>query len=422
MKMAKVAEVLGINSEHPFLREALLVMVGLTVNVAACNLLTGADAYDEVDRCTGPMCGVCPAGKRWHGPTETCVDACSEGTSECGAGCCGFGMYCVEAGGNQSCSACETAEQICGMACCELPATCTDHELGVCWSPYGVAGQSCAAGLTCGEGESCCASLDVPGGTFLMGSLDEEGHLDERPEHEVTVSPYSLDKFEVTVGRFRSFVVGWDYLPPPPGAGAHPRISGSGWRSAWNDRLPKTQAELESWLDCGDGETWTLMVDALPVSCVSWYEAFAFCAWDGGRLPTEAEWEYAAAGGDENRKYPWGWAPPTPSLATYDCNFDGTPNVCSASDIPPAGSSPAGAGRWGHQALAGSIREWVLDVYDLYSYDECNDCANTQNIPVRVMRGGGWYVNEQFLRAAYRASGSSTNHAFGVGFRCSRIP
>jgi formylglycine-generating enzyme required for sulfatase activity len=266
----------------------------------------------------------------------------------------------------------------------------------------------------------------VPAGVFLQGSPDSDADAlsDEKPERAVTVSSYALDKFEVTVGRFRKFVQGWDYKPLPGGAGAHPRIAGSGWNSAWNRRLPANSATLESSLSCAKTATWTpdALKESLPINCVSWYEAFAFCAWDGGRLPTEAEWEYAAAGGDMNRKYPWGSTAPTNTLAVYDCGYGGTPNICYASDIAPVGSTPLGAGRWQHEDLAGSMYEWALDAYDEYPGVGSKDYADTQDAPIRTIRGGSWGNVAGLLRSAFRLFTTSSYRYNYYGFRCAREP
>jgi formylglycine-generating enzyme required for sulfatase activity len=293
---------------------------------------------------------------------------------------------------------------------------------------YGVAKQSCAGGLDCLGGVSCCETLAVPGGTFPQGSpaSDSEAFSDEQPERTVTVSSYALDKYEVTVGRFRKFVKEWDpKAPPPGGAGAHPRIAGSGWRSAWNKRLPKDLADFERLLACDSSSTWTSSTglnESLPINCVSWYEAFAFCAWDGGRLPTEAEWEYAAAGGEKNWKYPWGADAPTKELAVYNCGFKGPggPADCFTDDIAPVGSKPNGAGRWGQLDLAGSMSEWVLDAYDEYPEIGSKDFAKTEDIPIRIMRGGSWGSLVRNLRAAYRYYYSSSYRLYIIGFRCAR--
>ena len=443
-----------------------LIVGSLGIGVGACNQLTGASEYRDTQRCTGALCGVCPAGQqwnaaqdrcienstwcgiqggrwmedeqdcqlpgtcpegqRWYAGTDSCVGLCTQGTSECGASCCPVGLYCVtEASGNERCSSCETMVQICGTGdevCCEQGATCSNPERGVCSSPYGQAAQSCNSGAAC-NAESCCASIEVPGGTFPMGSPDSEGYGDEHPEHDVTLSAYGLDKYEVTVGRFRAFVNGWGYEGITPGAGAHPRISGSGWRAEWDANLPKTKAELEASLGtCGNGATWTLADDTLPINCVNWYEAFAFCAWDGGRLPTEAEWEYAAAGGDENRRYPWGSEEPAYDRAVYDCAHGGTPGDCKLDDIAPVGSKPLGAGRWGHHDLAGSMNEWGLDVHGDYDSSVCDDCAYVINVPIRVIRGGSLDDDATWLRVALRNSSITTHRYYGVGFRCAGTP
>ena len=109
----------------------------------------------------------------------------------------------------------------------------------------------------------------------------------ERPEHDATVGAFYLDKYEVTVGRFRNFVAKFDGTPPVEGAGENPLVVGSGWQTAWNSSLSASQAELISSVNCYPGnQTWTNTVgpyEAYPINCINWYEAFAFCVWDGGR-------------------------------------------------------------------------------------------------------------------------------------------
>ncbi|MCU0694363.1 MAG: formylglycine-generating enzyme family protein, partial [Polyangiaceae bacterium] len=216
--------------------------------------------------------------------------------------------------------------------------------------------------------------------------------------------------------------------PPPDGAGAHPLIAGSGWQVDWGSELASSQAQLMSNLKC-DWATWrdtASGMEELPINCVTWYETFAFCAWDGGRLPTEAEWEYASAGGADNRLYPWGQQALDSTRASYDCSYDGTGD-CAFTDIAPVGSLLAGAGRWGHQDLAGNMYEWVLDWHDWNWYagggSLCDNCANLTSASYRVFRGGSFtscYDDTANLRAASRFPDPPTFRYNSAGVRCAR--
>jgi sulfatase modifying factor 1 len=273
----------------------------------------------------------------------------------------------------------------------------------------------------------------VPGGTFPQGRSEVPGASDyypgvppEVPEFSSTVSSFALDKYEVTVGRFRKFVNAYVSnlaSAPADGAGANPNVPGSGWQSAWNTSLPAAQATFAdpTHLHCYSAyETWTDTAGAnenKAINCVDWYEAFAFCIWDGGRLPTESEWEYTAAGGAENRLFPWG-------SATPDCtrvNFSG----CSGT-VVAVGSKPMGNGRWGHADLAGNVFEWALDWMDTYPTSASINYADiSSSTRDRVIRGGdvtSWELQE---RAAYRLfyrPGEPGYSDVSVGLRCARIP
>ncbi len=299
-------------------------------------------------------------------------------------------------------------------------------------------GPSCSGGLDCG-GVSCCENRAVPGGDFMMGrsaaetasacSNPDDCPPDELPEHTVHVSNFFLDTFEVTVGRLRKFIEAYDGKPPAPGAGAHPLIPATGWRAEWNTKV-KTKAEvIEDISAPGYYPVWSPTPGAnenKPMNHVNWVLAFQFCVWDGGRLPTEAEWEYAASGGAENRVYPWGNDAPSAGHAVYGCLFDGNAYTCAGhSDIANVGSRPLGEARWGHQDLAGSMREHVFDSYDSGWYSNggavCIDCANAQVAGPRIIRNGSWRSTPTAtLRAARRWLSSVSTSADSIGFRCAR--
>lgn len=292
---------------------------------------------------------------------------------------------------------------------------------------YGVPAQSCdGLGGIC-EGESCCSSIYVSGGLFEMGRSETGADscaygcgADELPEHEATVSAFYLDKFEVTVGRFRKFVDAYDGSLPASGAGKNPHATGSGWQTSFNSFVAASDDEFRSVLLCDNDSpsvnVWTDAPgpnDARPMNCVRWYEAFAFCIWDGGRLPTEAEWEFVAAAGSENRLYPWG-----------DTDPFGIADYSTFQMAEPVGSYPLGASLLGHRDMAGGVSEFVLDCYasDWYSPATCNDCANlTPGSPeVRVFRGGSTTTGKDALRAASRQYTGPTIRRESTGIRCAR--
>ena len=142
-------------------------------------------------------------------------------------------------------------------------------------------------------------------------------------------------------------------------------------------------------------------------------------------FPSEAEWEYAAAGGSEERAYPWGSTNPGTSnqYAIYNCNYGGTGGNCaSIASMAPVGTAALGAGRWGQLDLAGEVFEWNLDWYASY-VDPCVDCAYLTTAADRAMRGGNYAGNALNLAASDRSFyDDPTDSDNVIGFRCARAP
>lgn len=308
---------------------------------------------------------------------------------------------------------------------------------------------SCAGLAPCGfEERDCCDSPCLEGGLFYRGqprgSEPKLGNDDEYNgpyvvdkeylEHEATIAPFRLDAFEVTVGRFRKFVEAYPFAPPQ-GSGAAPCLPEIGWSSAWNDHLPASAAELRAALACEPVEqTWTdepgdEVAESRPINCVDWYVSFAFCIWDGGRLPTEAEWEFAAAGGAEDRCFPWGSSTGCQGAAP-DCEHSNSWNACQPGKGPmrPVGHSLLGASKWGHHDLTGNVWERVIDrrFDDYYSGEPCSGASCVVPPPIHGspfqhrLRGASSGYEYTSGRAAARGFSWSDDRLSDRGFRCAR--
>jgi formylglycine-generating enzyme required for sulfatase activity len=338
------------------------------------------------------------------------------------------------------------AKQPDASACTWDTWTCTTGTCtGNACSGVTTAVESCAPtgpGMTdCGKSvESCCTSIEVPGGTYYRTyDIDEsevpsaDGGWPDKAD-PATVSGFLLDKYLVTVGRFRQFQIAWSGgYAPTAGQGKHLHLNdtsglaNSGGPSAtyetgWDtsDTLAPTDANL---VICGSNSTWTSSADGnedLPINCITWQEAYAFCIWDGGFLPSEAEWGYAAAGGSEQREYPWGTT--NPGTASKYAVFGGSVRPDGGTGTAPVGSAPNGAGRWGHLDLAGDLWEWTLDWSATY-VNPCLNCAYLTGSPYRVDRGGSFFEDDaSVLLSANRNSVLPDVRYDNVGVRCARSP
>jgi formylglycine-generating enzyme len=307
---------------------------------------------------------------------------------------------------------------------------------------------SCApggAGMTnCGAGaKSCCTSLEVKGGTFFR-TYTNCGGVPSGTADPATVSTFRLDQYAVTVGRFRQFVKAWKGgWKPAEGSGKHTYINGgqglsnsgsgplpyeTGWLASYDGEVASTYPSPDAGAPYG---TWSGGNDNRPMNNVNWYEAYAFCIWDGGFLPSEAEWAYAAAGGSEQRLYPWGSAAPGTACpgngcgyAIYNCDYPSGTGTCSGvTNIAPVGTASLGAGAWQQYDMAGSLVEWNLDWFADYA-DPCTDCAYLKTTASKVLRGSSYEDRLSRLPASYRLfSDVAPDERFSdAGFRCGRAP
>ncbi|MEI6915135.1 MAG: SUMF1/EgtB/PvdO family nonheme iron enzyme [Armatimonadota bacterium] len=241
------------------------------------------------------------------------------------------------------------------------------------------------------------AMVSIPAGSFLMGNNGSEPYSspDELPQHAVYLSAYSIGKYEVTRGEYRAFM------------------------TATGRAAPWYWAETQTWTT----ETFT-QTENHPVVGVTYDDAEAYCAWAGGRLPTEAEWEKAARWtGSYPNVYPWGDTWDAEKCNNYhDHNSAG--GGYGRSQTAPVGSYPSGASPYGCQDMAGSVWEWCKDWYSdtYYSQSPSTNPQGPTSGSYRVLRGGSWIISIDFsgYRPAYRNSDSPNMPWYGYGFRLAR--
>lgn len=225
-----------------------------------------------------------------------------------------------------------------------------------------------------------------PGGEFRRGRTYEDPETkvdwypnplrDDLPVRSIYVDPFYLDEHEVTVEEYAAFVKATRHRTPP----------------VWADGVPPV----------GRGK--------FPVADVSWDDATAYCAWQGKRLPTEAEWERACRGLTENEKYPWGDRAPTAKDARFGAS-DGPVAVCS---VPKS--------RMGLCDIVGNMWEWTSDWYekDYYATAPARNPPGAAKGMYRVLRGGSWFDRPDFMTCSHRSWARPAERSPNVGFRCAK--
>ena len=259
----------------------------------------------------------------------------------------------------------------------------------------------------------------IPGGCFQMGSpRGEDGRYDDEKQHKVCVAPFLLAKYEVTVAGYRQF------RKAAPG-----EVVSSGCRF-WDGAKWQQSADRD-WRDPGYPQT-----DNDPVACVSWNDAMAYIRWlnrsstQTYRLPTEAEWEYAARGGEPAGARFWGNDP------NKACKFANGADLAAQRKLgwqtvhqcddgfvytAPVQSPAFKPNQYGLYHMLGNVLEWTCSAYaENYNGSREKDC--TSGGALRVLRGGSWINKPRFLRSAFRDRNTADAANDNVGFRLARTP
>lgn len=285
-------------------------------------------------------------------------------------------------------------------------------------SAFGAPSASGAPSVSVAKATDPCPKgmLRIPGGSFFMGS--DEGTAREKPAHQVVLAPYCIDEYEVTVERYKACSDGG-------------RCKRAGTTNEWDGITEKDQKAFDPLCNVRDPEGHARH----PINCVDWEMAAKFCSeqGNGGRLPTEAEWEFAARGPD-GRKYPWGDDDPSAGFMNAcgkECvawgvknGVDEKPMYAEDDGFPntaPVGSFPKGASRYGLQDVVGNVWEWVADWYGDYGKDEQKAPTGPAEGTERVIRGGAWNGSyASWVRPTFRYKDSPSKRSYGIGFRCAK--
>ena len=265
----------------------------------------------------------------------------------------------------------------------------------------------------------------IQGGTFQMGS--EDGSFDETPVHSVTVSDFYMGRYEVTFEEFSSFINKTGYKTD---------AEKDGWSRIWTGSAWEKKNGVD-WRSDATGQARSAKDNKHPVLHVSWYDAIAYCNWksekdgfqkvytingtsvtanwnaNGYRLPTEAEWEFAARSRGKDQK--WAGTSSETQLSTY---ANGSGETDGFEYTAPVGSFQAND--LGLYDLSGNVYEWCWDWYDDYAKNASTNPKGPNTGAYRVVRGGSWGSRPANLRCAYRDNSTPAGRNRYIGFRLSR--
>jgi len=257
----------------------------------------------------------------------------------------------------------------------------------------------------------------VKGGCYRMGDTFGDGEKKEKPVHEVCVADFNMGKYETTVGQFRRFTEVTGYRTEAEKKGSSYGWDGKDWK----------EIKGMNWRKPG-----FVQDDKHPVTCVSWNDAQAFIKWLGKeagkpyRLPTEAEWEYAARSGGKDYKYSWGSGPPSGNIAdeSFGKKFSEGPEgqIWKGYDDGHVYTAPVGSYRpndLGIYDLTGNVWEWCQDWYGekYYGSKVKENPKGPKSGYFRVLRGGSWIDKPRTVRAASRYWYSPDDRLSNFGFR-----
>jgi iron(II)-dependent oxidoreductase len=278
----------------------------------------------------------------------------------------------------------------------------------------GVREQRGAGAMAGGPAGPWPGDVEVPGGTFTLGAAEDEPFVfdNEKWAHPVTLAPFRIARAPVTAAEFAAFVEDGGYEREDLWASA-----GWRWRQEAGATHPVYWRPAPGGWERRDFDRWVALEPHHPVLHVSGYEAEAWCAWAGRRLPTEAEWEMAAAsepaGG--RRRFPWGEATPTPARANLEGLAGGVLDVAAL----PEGDSARGC-----RQMLGNVWEWTasdLRPYPGFVPDAYRDYSQPWFGTHKVLRGGCWLTRARLLRNTWRNFYPPDRRDVWAGFRtCAR--